>query len=178
MIIKPIGGDEISKSKPDYARLASRLFRDIFQIEQERVVERQRAEALLRQAHDELEKRVEERTAELSKSNALLRQEIFERKQAEEELRKINEELKNFADIVSHDLKTPIMCIQAFSSRLLERHGDTLGQKGSIHLEGIKANANRMERFVSDLLALSKVGRSVATFEDVSSLEIVDRIWL
>jgi len=44
------------------------------------------AEEALRQAYQELEKRVEERTAELSTANALLRQEIAERQRAEEEL--------------------------------------------------------------------------------------------
>jgi len=49
--------------------------------------ERRRAEEALQKAHDELEKKVEERTADLSKSTIFLEQEIFERKLAEESLR-------------------------------------------------------------------------------------------
>jgi response regulator RpfG family c-di-GMP phosphodiesterase len=49
--------------------------------------ERRRAEEALRKAHDELEIRVKERTAELAKVNEELRIEIAERKRAEEELR-------------------------------------------------------------------------------------------
>jgi len=50
------------------------------------------SEEALRGAHDELERRVEERTAELARANALLNQEIAERKRAEEELRRYADE--------------------------------------------------------------------------------------
>jgi len=50
------------------------------------VTERKRAEKALRKAHDELERRVEDRTAELSKMNEQLQREIEERKEAEETL--------------------------------------------------------------------------------------------
>ena len=51
------------------------------------VTERKQAEEALRKAHDELEMRVQERTAELAKANKALRTEIIERKRVEEELR-------------------------------------------------------------------------------------------
>ncbi len=98
------------------------------------------------------------------------------RKRAQEELRKMNEELKNFAHIVSHDLKTPIVHIQGFSSVLLEGYHEKLEQKYRTCLERIKANADRMEILISDLLALSRVGRVVSTFKDVPSSEIVKNV--
>ena len=52
------------------------------------ITERKRAEERLRQVHDELENKVEERTADLVRANEQLRQEIRERKQAEEQLSK------------------------------------------------------------------------------------------
>ncbi|MCH8954882.1 sigma 54-interacting transcriptional regulator [candidate division KSB1 bacterium] len=60
--------------------------------------ERKRAEQALQEAHDELEHRVEERTAELAKANTMLKAEITERKQSEvalEHLRQQNELLLN-----------------------------------------------------------------------------------
>ncbi len=53
---------------------------------QQEIVERKRAEQALLEAHDQLERRVQERTAELAQANARLQREISERKRAEEEL--------------------------------------------------------------------------------------------
>jgi PAS domain S-box-containing protein len=54
----------------------------------EDITERKLTEQALKEAHEQLEKRVEERTAELKVANLELQQEILERKKAEEALRK------------------------------------------------------------------------------------------
>ena len=101
---------------------------------------------------------------------------ITEQKRAEEEIQKVNEELKNFVHVVSHDLKTPIISVQGFSSRLLKDYQEKLGEKGGGYLEQIKASARRMEVLVSDLLTLSRIGRVVSTFKNVPSLQIVRNV--
>ena len=184
MIIELTGrkevANEISRTKPDHVgvmgHVGARLFWDIFQIEEERIAERERTEEALRKSRDELERRVEQRTSELSESNTLLKREITERRHAEKDLRKINANLESFVHIVSHDLKTPTISIRGFSSRLLKNHQEGLGEKGRKYVEQIDASARRMEALVSDLLELSRIGQVASTFDDVSSLEIVKNV--
>ena len=90
--------------------------------------------------------------------------------------RKINQELKSFTYIVSHDLKNPITYIQGFTSHLIENYGEKLDEKGRLCLERIKVSARLMEVLISDLLLLSRLGRIVGTFEVVSSFEIVKNV--
>jgi len=63
------------------------------------ITQRKRAEDGLEQARDQLELRVEERTFELTKANRQLQQEIVERIQAQEELRKEKEKAQQYLDI-------------------------------------------------------------------------------
>jgi len=135
--------------------------------------ERKRAEEALRQARDDLELRVEERTAELTRSNALLKREIAERERAEKECRNVNEELNSFVHVVSHDLKNPITCIQGFSSRLVKKFDDKLDADARRYVEQIQAGARRMETLVSDLLELSRIGSLTCSFKNVPSFQIV-----
>ncbi len=138
--------------------------------------DRKKAEEGLRQAHDELERRVEERTGELAESNEKLKQEIRERRRAEEELRNMNKELESILHIVSHDLKNPIISIQGFSARLTKKYQSELEGKGKTYLQHIMSNARRMEVLVSDLVALLRLGRMVSDFQDVSSQKMVNRV--
>ena len=140
------------------------------------IAERKWAEQALQKAHDELEKRVEERTAELSSTNTLLKNEIGVRKRMEGELQKLNEELKNFVDFVSHELINPITYIQGFSSFLLDSYQGKLGEHGQTCLERIQANSRRMEVLVCDLLTLSSIGKVVPVLSHVPSLEIVKNV--
>ncbi|MBW2709314.1 MAG: PAS domain S-box protein [Deltaproteobacteria bacterium] len=106
----------------------------------------------------------------------LVIEDITERAELREGIREKNKELENFVYIVSHDLKSPIVSMQGFSSMLLNEYGEKLGDEGTRYIERIRANASRMGVLISDLLALSRVGRVVGAFKDVSSLGIVNRV--
>ncbi len=72
------------------------------------ITERKQAEEALQRVNDELEARVQRRTADLAEANLNLRQEVAERSRIAEELRMSSEKLKIFAYSVAHDLKTRI----------------------------------------------------------------------
>jgi C4-dicarboxylate-specific signal transduction histidine kinase len=83
-----------------------------------------RAEEQLRQAHDELENRVEQRTAELAEANRRLRVEMEERRRAEEQLQWHQAELAHVARLstvgemmaeLAHELNQPLSAISSYA---------------------------------------------------------------
>jgi len=62
------------------------------------ITERKRAEIALKKAHDELEKRVKERTDNLKAVNEQMKQEITERKLSEERIKKVENSLNNIIE--------------------------------------------------------------------------------
>jgi PAS domain S-box-containing protein len=102
-------------------------------------------------AKDELESRVQERTAELKKMN--------------EALRYSNMALEDFAHIASHDLQEPLRKIMTFSERLLVSKQDSLDSQARDYMAIMKAAAARMQALIKDLVKYSRVTSSQGHFK-------------
>jgi len=122
------------------------------------------AEEALRQAYQELERRVEERTAELSTANTLLRQEIAERRRAEEELLKAKEAAEaanrvksEFLATMSHELRTPLSVILGYGSLLVEGMLGSLSEEQSHSLRRINNSARELLDLITASLDVSRL---------------------
>lgn len=140
----------------------------------EDITDRKRAEEELTRAHDELELRVQERTADLQTAN---------------------EEIKRFAYIVSHDLRVPLMSIKVFGRQLsnaltvvesavqrvaegpatddLPAVMNAFDKEIPEALSFIHSATERMERFINAVLKLSRLGRRDLVPEPVDISDVV-----
>lgn len=85
----------------------------------------------------------------------------FEARQAEliDDLQTVNEELKNFAYVVSHDLKAPLRGIGSLSDWLLSDYADKIDDQGREYLALMKNRVSRMDALIDGILEYSRVGR-------------------
>ena len=92
------------------------------------------------------------------------------------ELKRANQNLKDFTSTVSHDLKAPLRSIQAFSILLMEDYADMLDETGRDYLNKVKEAVERMNTLIEDLLKLSRVGRKFIEVETVDLNELLEEI--
>jgi len=148
--------------------------------------ERNRAADALQKAHYELERRIEERTAELAKANAILKTEIAERKWAEETLKNYSEGLEEMVKertheleaaqdelvkheklsvlgqltaTVSHELRNPLAVIRS-SSFYVESKLSDVDEKITKHLKRIEEQVGLCDSIIGDLFEYTRGRRS------------------
>ncbi|WP_052351948.1 sensor histidine kinase [Deinococcus pimensis] len=118
------------------------------------ITDRKRAEERLAELARTLERRVDERTAQLSV---------------------INSELEAFVYTVAHDLRSPLRSISGFASAVREDYGERLDDEGRSMLGRIERSAERLDELIRDLLAYSRLGRTDLTLAPVDLDEVVER---
>lgn len=116
------------------------------------VTDRDLAEQALRRSHDELERRVQERTAELQARN---------------------QDLETLLYVSSHDLREPLRSILNFSELVRDRYGDKLDAKGKDYVERVFRAAQRMDQLMADVLMLSRAQRMDMSCDQVQGRTIV-----
>jgi signal transduction histidine kinase len=113
---------------------------------------RRQAEDELRETNRTLERRVRERTADLEARNR---------------------ELQSFAYIASHDLREPLRKIQTFAGLLRDDAADRLEEEERHFLGRMESAAARMDGFLRDLLAFSRVATHTASPDPVRLDEVI-----
>ncbi|WP_408033016.1 sensor histidine kinase [Tenacibaculum xiamenense] len=93
-----------------------------------------------------------------------------------------NEELNNYAHIVSHDLKSPLRNMDALVAWLKEDHGKEFSKDALNYVELIGENITRMEALVSGILEYSTIGLKDfrSSFIDLNTVlkDIVSHIYI
>lgn len=89
------------------------------------------------------------------------------------ELEKTNSELDLFAYAASHDLRAPLRGISNLAQWIEEDLGKSIPKKVNEHLQMLKGRANRMDKLITGLLELARVGRSRQKPERVDVTELL-----
>jgi PAS domain S-box-containing protein len=84
---------------------------------------------------------------------------IDEQKRVEEDLRRANHDLEQFAFSASHDLQEPLRSIKIYSELLTTRCSDQLDSEARKFVRYVRSGATRMETLVRDLLAYTQTTR-------------------
>ncbi|RZI44823.1 sensor histidine kinase [Herbaspirillum sp. HC18] len=123
------------------------------------------AQEALQKAHDELERKVAERTADLSSANIQLQQEVTERIQAERTLRSAQDELVQAGKLavigqlaagVAHELNQPLAALRTLSGNARKFLARGNQETASSNLERIDDLVDRMGRLTSQLKSFAR----------------------
>lgn len=123
---------------------------------------RKDAEEKIRSLNVDLERRVDERTAELAERM--------------KDLARSNSELQQFAYVASHDLQEPLRMVASFTQLLGRRYKEKLDDDARDFINYAVDGATRMQTLITDLLSYSRVGTQGKPLESTRCDEVLDRV--
>ena len=163
--------------------LEERKIRNLSKEELERKVEEKIAE--LRAVNERLEEKVQERTAELKqmllaneKAAQLLVRRDFELTRANDRLRKLDEVKSNFISVVAHQLRTPLSGIKWTLNLLINGDLGALTTEQKPFLFKAYESNDRMISLVNDMLGADRIesGKMRYAFQPLQLLDVIDNV--
>jgi signal transduction histidine kinase len=133
---------------------------------------RRRVEDNLRQARDKLQVELEYRRQREDEIRTL-NQELAKRAA---ELEVTNKELESFTYSVSHDLRAPLRHVAGYSELLQRQASSLLDEKSQRFIRTILDSAKRMGNLIDDLLAFARIGRAETKKTEVNLAELVREV--
>jgi signal transduction histidine kinase/DNA-binding response OmpR family regulator len=133
------------------------------------MVQIEKGKASLQKAHDELEHRVEERTAELVASQKKVEAYSESILRAKEDIERASRFKDQFLSTMSHELRTPLNAVLGFSELLADVRYGPLTERQARYVNHIHTSGQHLLRLINDILDLSKIeaGRLQLSVEDV-----------
>jgi len=126
------------------------------------ITERKRQEEALLGRNEQLESRIEDRTAQLVRAN--------------EALERSNLELQQFAFIAAHDLQTPLRSISGFAQLLKKDYAGRLDPQAEAWLDQLVRSVLRMRDIIHDILAYSRVESRGNAFRPTDFNDLIDDV--
>ena len=124
----------------------------------------------------EAQKALKLQADELTRSNEKRKQTQQVLKAYANELERSNQDLQNFAFVASHDLHEPLRKIQIFGNRLQEKYSHALDKRGLDYLSRMQSSSARMQTFIDDLLAYSRLTTDAQTLQTTDLNQILQTV--